>query len=306
MFKTKVLVLSGGNSSEREVSQRSGAAVATALTDAGYEVSQADPTERGFNFDEALKHCDVVFPALHGKGGEDGSIQAYLEMRGIPFVGAGSIASGICYDKWHYKQKLQAASLPVPHGELVNELEFWASPLIQAPFVLKPYDGGSSIDTFIIRDISSFDHNAFKPAFRRHIQMLLEQLIDGQELTVAILGAEALPVIEIVPPAGDEFNYKNKYNGKTHELCPPVSIGFEVQKRAQQLALQIHTMLGANDLSRTDMILDETGALWVLETNTIPGLTDQSLLPKAAAAGGYSMVDLVRNLVEAALARSRQ
>ena len=128
MFKTRVLVLAGGSSSEAEVSHRSGAAVAAALTEAGYEVTSADPSRLGFDIESALKHCDVVFPALHGKGGEDGSVQAYLEARGIPFVGAGSITSATCYDKSHYKEKLRAADLLVPEGALVNELEFWDSP----------------------------------------------------------------------------------------------------------------------------------------------------------------------------------
>jgi D-alanine-D-alanine ligase len=133
--------------------------------------------------------------------------------------------------------------------------------------------------------------------------MLLEELIDGQEITVATLLDEVLPVIEIIPPSGGEFDYENKYNGKSRELCPPQSISPDIQKQAQSLTKQIQDLLGVRDLSRTDFMIDGEGALWILETNTIPGLTDESLLPKAAGVAGYGMPDVCRMLVEAALAR---
>ncbi len=302
---TKVAVLAGGSSDEREVSLRSGAAVVAALIEGGYEVLQLDPAHRTLDYEQQIEGCDVAFPAIHGKGGEDGSLQAWLEAKQIPYVGADSIVSAICFDKWHYKQKLQDAGLPVPVGHLVDEAEFWQSPMIQAPFVLKPYDGGSSVDTFIIRDIADIDRQALSTAFTRHPQMLVETLVDGQEITVAIFGDVVLPVIEIIPPVDGEFDYENKYNGKTRELCPPISISREVQEEAKELVLEIHKMLGLRDMSRTDIMIDETGKLFVLETNTVPGLTGQSLFPKAAAAAGYGMVDLTSMLVEAALARSK-
>jgi D-alanine-D-alanine ligase len=300
---TKIVVLCGGDSAERAVSLRSGAAVTAALTDAGYDVRQLDPAQPGPDYDEQIERCDVVFPALHGKGGEDGTMQAMLEAMHKPYVGADSRASALCFDKWIYKQKLQAAGLPVPVGQLVDEASFWQSLLIQAPFVLKPFDGGSSVDTFIMRDIANIDRAALTAVFAKHGKMLLEVLVDGQEITVPILGDEALPVIEIIPPDGGEFDYENKYNDKTQELCPPVSVPVEIQKSAQELALKIHHMLGIRDLSRTDMLIDGSGSLFVLETNTMPGLPPQSLLPKAAAAAGYSMADLTSMLVEAALKR---
>ncbi len=133
--------------------------------------------------------------------------------------------------------------------------------------------------------------------------MLIETLIAGQEITVGVLIEQALPVIEIVPPANGEFDYTNKYNGATQELCPPRSIDRDIQQRAQHLALQIHKLTGGRDMSRTDMMVASDGSLHVLETNTVPGLTDQSLFPKAADIAGYDMPHLVRLLVETALKR---
>ncbi len=299
----KVIVLAGGNSDERAVSLRSGAAVTAALTEAGYDVLQLDPAQPTPDYEKQIERSDVVFPALHGKGGEDGSIQAVLEAMHKPYVGADIAASEICFNKWDYKQKLLALGLPVPDGQLVDEAEFWQSHFVTEPFVLKPYDGGSSVDTFIMRDIANIDKTALSAAFAKHGKMLLEELIEGQEITVPILGEEVLPVIEIIPPDGGEFDYENKYNDKTQELCPPVSVSAEIQKSARELALKIHQALGIRDLSRTDMLIDGSGKLFVLETNTMPGLPPQSLLPKAAAVAGYSMADLTSKLVENALNR---
>lgn len=304
MGMTKIAVLAGGKSDEREVSLRSGAAVAAALTQAGYEVTVLDPSTIDSEFENQIKSCDVVFPALHGEGGEDGSIQAWLEQRNIPYVGADSAVSAICFDKAAYKQKIQAADIITPKGEIVDENSFQNSELINGPFVLKPFDGGSSVDTFIIRNPTTTDFATVSNAFERHPRMLLEELVEGQEITVAILCDEVLPVIEIIPPTGGEFDYENKYNGKTQEICPPVSISDAVQAKAQKLALQIHHRLGVRDMSRTDIIVSKSGELYVLETNTIPGLTDQSLLPRAAQVAGYDMPTLTSRLVEAALSRT--
>jgi D-alanine-D-alanine ligase len=299
----KVIVLCGGDSPEREVSLRSGAEVARALAENGYQVAVFDPAAQGGDYEWHLKHADVVFPVLHGVGGEDGSIQQWLEDRNIRYIGSDAASSRVCFDKWSAKQLYQANGIPTPGGEVVNSDTFWNSPHTQSPFVLKPLDGGSSIDTFIIRDISTFEHKPIDEAFSRHPNMLLEELIDGEEITCGILLNEALPVIEIIPPSDGEFDYDNKYNGKTLELCPPQSISREVQKQAQDLAIRVHQVLKVRDISRTDMIVAEDNSLWVLETNTIPGLTAQSLIPKAAAAAGYGMNDLVRVLVEEALKR---
>lgn len=296
----KIVVLSGGNSDEREVSLRSGAAVANALTKAGHEVTTLDAAN--LNLDD-LSQFDAVFPVLHGVGGEDGSLQAELEKRNIAFVGTGSEASRLCFDKWAYRESL-GGDLPLADGALVGAADYARNALAQAPFVLKPLDGGSSIDTHIVRDVASTPHDAIADSFHRHPTMLMERLVQGVELTVGVLGDEAIGIIEIIPPTDGEFDYENKYNGATQELCPPQNVGANVQSRAFELGLRAHELADCRDFSRTDIMFETaTGKLYVLETNTIPGMTDQSLFPKMAAYAGMDMPTLCDKLVSFALAR---
>jgi D-alanine-D-alanine ligase len=298
-----VIVLAGGNSDEREISLRSGAAVAAALTEAGYETDILDPSHNLESRIDDLRKAVVVFPALHGLGGEDGELQAFLEEHKIPFVGSGSEASALCFDKERYTHLMEENDITVPATDLVDESSYAEADIAGSPHVLKPNDGGSSIDTFIIRDIAATDDGAIVTAFGRHSKMLLQELIDGTELTVAVIGDKALPVIEIVPPENQEFDYENKYNGATREICPPETIPPAAQERASRLAERIHVLTGCRDMSRTDMILTDDDELYVLETNTIPGLTNASLLPKAAATAGLSMPQLCDQLVQTALLR---
>lgn len=301
---TKVLVLLGGDSPEREISLRSGTAVAEALTQAGYAVEMLDAREPAATIIEHAQNADVVFPVLHGLGGEDGEIQKILEHAGLPFVGSGSVASERCFDKWSYKQLLLEYGLPTPNCALVSKETFRQNSLASKPFVLKPHDGGSSIDTYIVRHVDNATLAECETALERHNTMLLEELIEGAEITVGVLHDRALPVVEIIPPSGKEFDLENKYNGATQELCPPLHVALDTQERAQQLALQAHTLTGCQDMSRTDIIIDRSGALFILETNTIPGMTNQSLFPKAAMEAGYPMDRLVSELVTSALARN--
>jgi D-alanine--D-alanine ligase len=243
---------------------------------------------------------------LHGKGGEDGTVQRVLETINVPFVGSSSKASALCFDKQHAKKRLHEAGVLVPQGQEVTTKNIWDSPLVLRPFVLKPIDGGSSIDTFIIRDLEAINKNDIEQALRTHKRMLLEELIEGIEVTVTVLGEDALPVVEIIPPKDGEFDYANKYNGKTQELCPPVHITPGQQWKAQQLAINIHHVLGCRDLSRTDFIMAPTGTFYALETNTLPGMTNESLAPKAAATAGITMQQFVDRLVRMALKRSRK
>jgi D-alanine-D-alanine ligase len=295
-----IVVLAGGTSGEREVSLRSGAAVAKALETKGHVVTMVDPKD-GL---DALGEPDVVFPALHGAGGEDGTVQAELEKRNIACVGADSVASALCFDKWAYRIKLQEAGLPVAKGEMVTAQSFDESPLAQKPYVLKPVDGGSTIDTFIVRDPATANKKEINEALGRYDEMLLEELIEGVEITVAVLGQTPLTPVEIIPPEGGEFDYENKYNGKTRELCPPKHVDDTAQYQAKGLALKAHDLTSCQDLSRTDFIIRNDGSPVILETNTLPGMTDQSLYPKAAAASGIPFADLVDQLVKMAKARA--
>lgn len=302
MVMANILLLAGGTSSEREVSLRSGAAVTAALETMGHHVTVADPANT--ISDDEFTDADVIFPVLHGTGGEDGTLQARLEALGLTnFVGANAKASTLCFDKDRYREVVQAAGITIAAGELVSG-DVANHPLAQKPFVLKPYNGGSSVDTFIIRDPNQADFVAMDAACARYGNMLIEALIEGVEITVGVLGDGALPVVEIIPPTGGEFDYENKYNGQTQELCPPKHVAESVQIRAQALALQIHSLTGCRDLSRTDMIVTADDELYVLETNTLPGMTNESLLPKAAAAAGITMPKLCNRLVNFAFARA--
>jgi D-alanine-D-alanine ligase len=295
----KVLVLAGGSSNEREVSLKSGTNIARALREAGHEVTVADPANVDFDLERLARQADVIFPALHGAGGEDGSLQRALEALGVPFVGSRSAASELAFDKVRYKQKLLDEGILTPRWEVVNRADFAASALRQRPYVLKPIQGGSSIHAYIVHEPApSLD--GYDEAFDQYGEMLLEELIHGQELTVGVLDSQAFPVILIEPPAGELFDYANKYNGKTREVVNPTEIPVEQQRAAQQLAVQIHDLLELAHLSRTDIILSETGDLYVLESNTIPGLTDESLFPKAALAHGLDTAELAHALVEVA------
>ncbi len=294
----KVLVLKGGNSPERPISLRSAESVVRALKSLGHEVFEYD-TKNGFQAIVRYKEkVDVVLPILHGKDGEDGAVQAELESLKLPFLGAGSRVSRLCFDKVAFKKIISELGVLTPKWELVTKETINQSPLLKGPYVLKPVGGGSSIDTVIVRDPENYKLD-IEDVFSRHSAMLLEELIKGTEITVPVLGDNALPVIEIIPPKDEEFDYENKYNGTTQELCPPANVSHELQEKARALCEKLHKYLGVRHLSRTDIIINES-KLYVLELNTIPGLTDQSLLPKSAQAQGLNMEQLVEEFINMA------
>lgn len=295
----KVLVLLGSNSPEREVSLRSGAAVITALKNNDYEVLDYDPINGYKGLDRFVGKVDAVLPIIHGLGGEDGALQEELEIRNFKYLGANAEASKLCFDKVALKKILNSLSIFTPNSQVVTKNEFENSPIkASSQYVLKPIEGGSTIDAFIVND--STDHADIK-IFDKYPKMLLEELIVGNEITIPVLNSEALPVIEIIPPAGEDFDYENKYNGETQELCPPLNVAKELQVEAQAIAKKLHKAAGVRHLSRTDIIIDKDNKLWVLEINTIPGMTSQSLFPKSAAVAGISMDQLVDRFVQMAL-----
>lgn len=296
----KVLVVLGGISAEREVSLRSGSNVIESLKRAGYSVSQYDPKIEG-DLKDNLAGVDVVFPILHGRGGEDGEIQKQLEDIGVPFVGSSSTVSANCFNKIT-TQKIMDDVL-FPKTEVVNKTTVNESELINKPYVLKPIDEGSSIDTFVVRDISKFDLSSIGDVFARHGEMMLQELIEGKELTAPVLIDKALPIIEIVPPKDQEFDYANKYNGATQEICPPVSISTNAQNKASEISLHIHQKMGCKSFTRSDFILTASGELYALEINTLPGMTKGSLFPKSAKAAGIDIKQLVDILVKDAQAK---
>lgn len=297
----RVLVLQGGNSEEREVSLRSAANVVQWLEKDGYTVKVADPADKDFDLAALSEHCDVVLPILHGEGGEDGYLQGQLQELQKPFLGSDSGACELTFNKALYREFVRKQKILMPAGVVVDRAQFDTAALRQAPYVLKPINGGSSVDTVILPDLSKEPDAAyFDDLFNRHREMLLEELIDGDEITVGILRNKALPIIHIVPPENEEFDYENKYNGRTKEIVNPPNIPHEKQREAQNLALKLHVLTGCRHLSRSDFILARDGSVYTLETNTIPGLTEQSLFPKMAAADGLDMAALAKSFVEMA------
>jgi D-alanine--D-alanine ligase len=296
VWQMKILVLGGGNSPERAVSLRSAKAVAKAAVKAGFEVSEADPA-LGLTTLDSLTDA-VVFPILHGQGGEDGELQAELEKRNLPFLGSGSESSANCFDKWKTRESITRLGIPMPKAERVSKETYAGQALREQPHVLKVNRGGSSIGTLIIRQPGKVHDEQINKLFELDDVAVIEELIIGTEITVPVLDKTALPVIEIQPPQGLEFDYDNKYNGATAEICPPESISKQVQEEARRLAESVHQIMECRHLSRVDIMIDKSENLYVLEINTIPGLTDQSLYPRSAAVAGYDMPNLVREFAE--------
>lgn len=291
----KIYVLGGGISDERDVSLRSSAEVLRAAEALGYNVEFIDPK---ISKDYLLAtNSDIVLPILHGKFGEDGVLQAELEERNIPFLGAGSESSKNSFDKWLTRQILEQNDIKMPKAALVTYSDYFGHDISKMPHVLKIVDGGSSIGTYIIRDPSDGSEAELKDIFQDQ-KLVLEQLIIGTEITVPILGENALPVIEIIPPPDGEFDYENKYNGRTRELCPPENVSDAAQKQVRQIAEQVHNVMACRHFSRVDIMIDENDQQYVLEINTIPGLTAQSLFPQAARVAGMTMEQLVKQFVE--------
>lgn len=294
---TRVAVLKGGLSRERDVSLSSGAACAAALRKAGYDVVEIDV---GHDVWEKLKEArpDVCFNALHGPLGEDGSIQGLLNYLGIPYTHSGVAASSLAMDKNRTKMIAKANGLRVATGKLVDEAGFWEDVPVK-PYVIKPVNDGSSIDTFVMRDPSQLPFEKGNWPFKG--QALLEEFIDGVELTCTILGDRALTVTEIVPSHNAFYDYEAKYapGGSKHIL--PARISQAVLETCMDDALKIHRALGCRGISRSDFILDKaSGKPVFLELNNQPGMTPTSLAPEQAAFAGIDFPSLMRLLVESA------
>lgn len=293
----KVLVLGGGDSPEREVSLRSAKYIADAARKAGFEVEEYDPAN-GMEFFGTVAKNTVVLPIMHGINGEDGTIQAVLEEHDLPFLGADSASSAACFDKWLTLQAFKVYNVPTAESQFVKKEDFWQSELIRKPYVLKVAHGGSSIGVLIARDPGNIKEEQVDEIFDMESRAVLEELVEGIEITIPVLDQTALPVVEIIPPSGEEFDYDNKYNGKTSEICPPKHVSAELQKHAQELAEKAHKIRNCRHLSRTDIMVRPDGSMVAFDINTIPGLNDQSLMPKSAKVAGMDMPALVTKFVE--------
>jgi D-alanine-D-alanine ligase len=284
-----IAVLMGGPSPEREVSLRTGAACVTALREAGYEVSEVVVEDENFVMPDG---ADLAFISLHGTFGEDGQVQDILNSRGIPFTGADANTSRITIDKEKTKAKFRTAGVPTPKGQLVRKLE---EITVLLPVFIKPNSQGSSVGS---RAATTHEElaAAMADALKFDSAVLVEQLIQGRELTVGVLGDQVLPIIEIRPLEGF-YDYTNKYTkGKTEYFCP-AELPEKITAQIQNYALAAHRAVGNTVYSRIDFLL-EGDIPYCLEINTIPGMTATSLLPKAAAAVGIAFPQLCRRIVE--------
>ena len=306
----KIAVLYGGVSKEREVSISTSKGIMQALKNNGHDVIGIDFHPKKLN--EVIElNVDLVFIGLHGKYGEDGSIQAMLDMLEIPYVGSGVLASALAMDKYKAKQIFEFNHIPVPKGNLYHitkETNFTqlASEInnnFSCPFVVKPNREGSTVGLSIVKDKNATEE-AIKKAFESDPYILVEEFIDGMELTVPVLGnkgeEKALPIIEIIPK-NEIYDYESKYSEGGSEHIIPARISDALTKQIQEYAIQAHRVLGCETYSRVDFLLLENEKPYILEVNTLPGMTPTSLFPDSAQAADISYDEMVETLVQLTL-----
>ena len=312
MKKIRLALLSGGVSTEREVSLNSGDQVFEALDKEKYDIKRYDPKFDLAKLVTDAPDIDAALIILHGPFGEDGTVQGLLDLLNIPYQGAGVLGSSVAMNKLLSKRLYRQAGIPTPdyisictHAPQPDPQKVAA---IGFPLVVKPVCAGSSVGMSIVKDKKDLPA-AIEKGFQNDDTLILEQYIKGLELTCGVLGnqdIEALPVIEIIPGEGYEFfDYQAKYMaGATNEICP-ARIDDQTTQKVHQLAIEAHRALFLSGYSRTDMLLKE-GRLYVLETNTIPGMTATSLYPQSAAKAGYEFGALMDKLIELAIEENQR
>lgn len=297
----KIAVLMGGPGSERDVSLATGRGVSKALRTLGVEVVDVDVHDENFPLP---KDVDLAFITIHGTFGEDGQLQKILEERGVPYTGDGVEESLNAFDKILTKEKFREHNVVTPEWEMVDAGQ---RPKIPVPLVVKPPRQGSTVGVVIVKSESEID-SAMKEAGKYDRKLLVEKFVSGRELTIGILGDQALPILEIIPKGGFyDFNTKypflNPQAGASAEHVCPAKIDAGKTKKIQELALQAFRALGLVVYGRVDVLLSDAGDPFVLEVNTIPGMTEASLLPEGAAAAGINYVDLCLRIIELSRAR---
>ncbi len=295
----KVAVLLGGKSAEREVSLKSGGMVLKALRSRGVNAFPFDPGERGLDalIDERFERA---FIALHGRFGEDGTIQGILEWLGIPYTGSGVLASALAMDKLRTKRLWAAEKLPTPGYEVLGEQTNFriTARKLGVPLMVKPASEGSSIGMSKVRAGAKLEE-AYRLAAKYDPVVIAEQFIDGIELTGAILGEEALPLIKLETPR-DFYDYEAKYLADDTRYIVPCGLPAKKERELQELCLAAFRALGCSGWGRVDLMLNKRGRPFLLEVNTSPGMTDHSLVPMAARAVGISYEDLCIRILEGA------
>ena len=291
----KIAVLMGGPGSERDVSLATGRGVSKALRSLGAEIVDVDVRDEKFVLP---KDVDFAFITIHGTFGEDGELQKILEERGVPYTGDGVEASRAAFDKVLSKEKFREHNVVTPEWEVV---EVGRRPTISVPLVVKAPRQGSTVGVVIVKDASELD-SAMAEAGKYDRTLLIEKFVPGRELTIGVLGDQALPILEIIPKGGF-YDFNNKYpflnpqsGGGAEHVCP-AEINPNETKQIQELALRAFRALGLVVYGRVDVLLSDSGDPFVLEVNTIPGMTEASLLPEAAAAAGINYVDLCARII---------
>jgi len=298
-----IAVLMGGPGAEKEVSMASGQAVLKALKDKGYnavgvEVSDHEP--------ELPEGTALAFNVIHGTFGEDGGLQRYLEGLGIRYTGAGVSSSEVAFDKNLSKDNFVEHEVPTPASEVVNCAAGVSLPKMPAPFVVKPPREGSSVGIRVVKEQAEAEE-AMKHAAQFGTDLLIEEFVEGRELTVGIMDGEVFPIVEIAPPEGDWYDMETKYpwlSGKEvgSQYTCPAELSPEDEAAVKAAAKKAYDALGIEVYSRVDVLLNCLGHPYVLEANTIPGMTETSLLPMGAAKAGYSFGDLCVRIAELSLA----
>jgi D-alanine-D-alanine ligase len=296
----KIAVLKGGPGSERRVSLAMGAGVAGALRSLGVIVTEVDVQGSDFILPNDI---DLAFIALPGTFGEDGQLQQILEDRGVPYTGEGATESRLAFDKIRSKEKFTQHAVTTPHWEIIRVGE---RPSLPLPYVIKAPREGSTVGVYIVKEEAQLA-SALSDAANYDNELLIEQFIPGRELTIGVLGDLALPVLEIIPKSGfydfnDKYPFLNPQGGGGAEHVCPAQIPDDLTSKIQDLALLACESLGLKVYSRVDVILSEQNESFVLEINTIPGMTETSLLPDAAAVAGISYPQLCARIIELSLA----
>ncbi|HTI73243.1 MAG TPA: D-alanine--D-alanine ligase [Candidatus Limnocylindria bacterium] len=296
--RLKIAVLLGGPSAEREVSLRSGAAVAAALRSLGHEVFEVDPVPGQLRLPAGV---DAVFIALHGTYGEDGVVQSELDKLGVPYTGCDSSSSKLAFDKVETKAMLLKHRIPTPRSRVFARADApWPSDW-HPPVVLKPVRQGSSVGLRFVDRVEDFPE-ALAFALKHDTEVLMEEKIVGKESTVGILDGKALPIVEIRPAQG-VYDYHHKYtSGATTYICPG-EFDASTTQRVQQAATAAFAAVGGRDYGRIDVMVKADGTPMVLEVNTLPGMTETSLMPKAAAAAGLNFPNLCQAMIDLAVKR---
>jgi D-alanine-D-alanine ligase len=295
-----ITVMLGGPSAEREVSLRSGTAVAAALRSLGHNVFEVDPKNGKFDLPQ---ETDVVFLVLHGTYGEDGTIQRRLDELGVVYTGCNAEASRIAFDKVLTKRRCLEAGIPTAKFLVLDSAKApWPKAWLP-PLVVKPVRQGSSVGLQFVENAGDWQ-NALAEAMKFDSEVLVEEKIAGRESTVGILANKALPVVEVRPKTGS-YDYRNKYTAGCTEYFCPAPFDATTTRRIQDAAVRAFKAVGGRDYARVDVMVRANGEPVVLEVNTLPGMTETSLLPKAAAAAGLNYAQLCQRMVDLAMGRAQ-